>query len=201
MSNKCVYCGESFEDSHYEYKGDSVCSKVCYNEMKFLNFSFLVSHCIGYLFIGIIFFSIAIFFMMLYTHSKGFVNMDKFIPYAITSFSLWIMSKIIAIIVQHPLEKPYKNITKLFSSYGIPYWIVLINHIYIYLYSINFLLFGHWNEDVIEDTVNIWGLKFNFFAANSLMLLSFVSLFILVIRVIDKLKVRLSITQSNEQTQ
>ena len=200
MSNKCIYCGGSFEDSHFEYKGDSVCSEVCYNEMKFGYFSYFVE-CIGWPFICIMALSIVILFEMLISYCMGLVYIDKFIPYALTSFFVLIMSTIIAAIAEVPLEKPYKNITKLFSSYGIPYWIVLINHIYIYLYLQEFLVCGNFSEEVIQGSVNIWGLKFNYFVANSLMLFSFVSIFILVRRVRDKLKVRLSITQSNEQTQ
>jgi hypothetical protein len=45
---------------------------------------------------------------------------------------------------------------------------------------------GNLGEDIIQDSVNIWGLKFNYFVANSLMFLSFVSLLTLVIRVRNK---------------
>ena len=137
---------------------------------------------IGYLSMGIGFVSFLTLLINVYTYLKGFVIVENLTPYVITSFFILLLSIITAAIGQDPLDKPYRGITKVFSKYGIPYWIIAINHLYIYVYSLFLLMFGNWQ---VEDTY-IMGLKFNYIIANALMLLSFISLLILVVRVRNK---------------
>ena len=188
MSNKCAYCGGSLEESQFEYKENTLCSEVCYNEMKFLmKGGEMVLLVISYLCIGIFAMSGLILFMDIYTYFTGFVIVEKLTPYLITSLFILLLSIITAANGQSPFDKPFRSITKVFSKYGIPYWIIAINYLYIYTYVAKLLLGGDYlGEDIIQDSVNIWGLKFNYFVANSLMFLSFVSLLTLVIRVRNK---------------
>jgi len=183
MSKKCVYCGGSFEESQFEYKEDTLCSEVCYNEMKFImKGGDMVILVIGYLSIGILAISGLTLFMDIYIYFTGLVIVEKLAPYLITSLFILLLSIITAAIGQNPWNKPFRSITKAFSKYGIPYWIIAINYLYIYVYS-NFIL--GYGDYQVEDTY-ILGLKFNYFVANSLMFLAFVSLLTLVIRVRNK---------------
>jgi len=184
MSNKCAYCSEIFEESHFEYEGDSLCSEVCYKEMKFLrNGGDMVITFIVYLSIGIMLFTVALLLMYVHSYFMGFVIVVKLTPYLITSLFILLLSIITAAIGQNPFDKPYRCITKAFSKYGIPYWIIAINYLYICAYVAISLMFGNLAEEIIQDRVNIWDYKFNYVVANSLMFLSFISLLALVIRV------------------
>ena len=183
MSNKCAYCGGSFEESQFEYKENTLCSEVCYNEMKFLrNGGDMVILVIGYLSIGILAISGLTLFMDIYTYFTGLVIVEKLAPYLITSLFILLLSIITAANGQSPIDKPFRCISKAFSKYGIPYWIIAINYLYIYVYCHFILVCGDYQ---VEDTY-ILGLKFNYFVANSLMFLAFVSLLTLVIRVRNK---------------
>jgi hypothetical protein len=187
MSNKCAYCGGSLEESQFEYKENTLCSEVCYNEMKFvIKGGDMVILVIGFLSLGIMFLTVALLIMYAKTCFTGFVIVEKLTPYLITSLFILLLSIITAANGQSPFDKPFRSITKVFSKYGIPYWIIAINYIYIYTYVAILLGGGNLGEDIIQDSVNIWGLKFNYFVANSLMFLSFVSLLTLVIRVRNK---------------
>ena len=184
MSNKCAYCGGSFEESQFEYKENTLCSEVCYNEMKFLrNGGDMVITFIAYLSIGIMLFTVALLLMYVNTYFLEFVIVEKLTPYLITSLFILLLSIITAANGQSPIDKPFRCISKAFSKYGIPYWIIAINYLYIYVYCHFILVCGDYQ---VEDTY-ILGFKFNYVVANSLMFLSFISLLALVLRLRNKI--------------
>ena len=183
MSKKCAYCGRSFEESQFEYNENTFCSEVCYNEMKFVmkggDMVFLV---IGYLFVGICATSFLSLLMYVFTCFMGIGIEAKLTPYVITSFFILLLS-----ILSTKIQKPFRGIIKMFSSYGIPYWIVGIYHLYIYTYVTIFLMFGDLEKEIVQDRVDILGLKFNYFVANSLMVLSFISVIVVLSNKLKKL--------------
>lgn len=177
MSKKCAYCGSSFEESQFAYKENTLCSEVCYNEMKFVmkggDMVFLV---LGYLFVGICAWSFLTLLMYVFTCFMGIGIEAKLTPYIITSsFFILLLS-----ILSAKIQKPFRGIIKMFSSYGIPYWIIGIYHLYINLYVTLFLMFGDLGKEIVQDRIHIFGFKFNYFVANSLMVLSFLSFLVVL---------------------
>ena len=137
---------------------------------------------IGFLFIGAMLSTVLILLMSLRCYFMGFPFIEKLTPYSITSFFILLLSIMTAKLGQNPFDNAYRGIIKVFSSYGIPYWIVVIYHLYIYVYLGIFLLFGNF----VEQNIQVMGLEFNYIVANSLMILSFLSITTLYGRVINK---------------
>ena len=202
MESKCNWCGENLTDITFLSNEVSYCSQECYKETRFANSKLgrlyqisLVPIFIILLFFGLGFPVLVLVTGYIYGGSTNFPtnlspdnNLDYFklyhkiiTPYIITATSL-LPILLLSIDYGKYIKLPSRLISKITTNDAMPYWIIIVNYIYIMILYVKVFFFGlvrTKNGPSQIPTTEFFGWLFNTTIANCLLLASIMSLLVL----------------------
>jgi hypothetical protein len=183
MKPICKWCGNNLNENSLQMNNEVYCSEACFKEEKFSLsiLGTLFQSSLVPIIVGLIAFWLFLPIMVLYGYYKlDSIEYKIITPYIIISTLLLPIS-----ILSHNFNfvknftLPFRLIQKLSSARALPFLIVFFNYIYVVVYGLRIFVFNDIIGGKVQNT-DILGFDFNITTADSLTVLSFLSIIIVL---------------------
>ena len=183
MKPICNWCSNNLKENCLETNNEVYCSEACFKEEKFSLsiLGTLFQSSLPSIFFGLIAIWVFIPIMVLY----GYYKLDS-IEYKIITPYIIISTLLLPILIlSHNFNfvkyvtLPSRLIQKLSSARALPFLIVFLNYIYVVVFCLRIFVFHDIIGGKVQNT-DISGFDFNITIANSLIVLSFLSIIIVL---------------------
>lgn len=183
MKPICNWCSNNLNENCLETNNEVYCSEACFKEEKFSLsiLGTLFQSSLVPIFVGLTAFWVLLPIMALY----GYYKLDS-IEYKIITPYIIISTLLLPILIlSHNFNfvkyftLPFRLIQKLSSARALPFLIVFLNYIYVVVFCLRIFVFHDIIGGKVQNT-DVLGFDFNITIADSLTVLSFLSIIIVL---------------------